>query len=159
MAGVVEQYLQRGSAILAALAACFAAGGQPVHAQKTPSPPAYHTPKPGSPERKAIMDALRVPVEKDVEMKVIFVVDKPEMYFRVVGDWAFVGAEFRHPDGSPMGTEYRAKHEMSSLRAEGLLHREHGRWIVVTHVTGPTDVEWQDWPKKYHAPTNVIPKL
>ena len=139
-----------------ALAICLGNGGLTAHAQN--GQVAYHTPKPGSAERKAIMDAMRVPVEKDLKMSVIFVVDHPEIFFRVVGDWAFVGATFRHPDGTPMGKDYYAKMGDVSDDAQALLHRVHGKWQVVTHVTAPTDVEWMEWPAKYHAPANVIAK-
>ena len=43
-------------------------------------------PKEGSAERKAILNAMRVPVEKDLKQKVVFVVD----HIKTQGSWAFV---------------------------------------------------------------------
>ena len=45
-----------------------------------------YTPEKGSPERKAILDALRIPVERDLKQKVVFVADN----FKVQGNFAFV---------------------------------------------------------------------
>ena len=114
----------------------------------------YHTPKVGSAERKGIMDALRVPVQKDLGFPVIFVVRETSM-FRVVDDWAFISAQFRHPDGSPMGKNYFGT-GMRSDTTQALLHKVNGKWKVVTHVTGATDVQWEGWAKKYGAPSSVI---
>ncbi len=103
------------------------------------------------------MDALRGPVQKDVKTSVIFVVDEPKRFFRVTGDWAFVNAQFVHPDGSPMGKAYFGSDGAISDNVQALLRRVKGKWRVVTHVTGASDVEWEDWPKKYGAPKTVVP--
>ena len=119
-----------------------------------------HTPKPGGQERKAIMNALRVPVQRDLKMPVIFVVapHEPDGYFRVKSGWAFVVAEFRHPNGDPMGPAYFAEtHGMNSSNACGLLHFVHGRWLIVDHRTGPSDVYWADWQRKHHTPPGLMP--
>ena len=117
------------------------------------------TPAPGSNERKAILNALRLPVEKDLGMPVIFVVHHPEIFFRVEADWAFVGADFRHPDGSPMGESYYARsNDQNSDTVLALLHRSHGHWRVVNHDTGAVDAAWADWSRQYHAPSDLFPK-
>src|SRR5215213_5297693 len=54
-----------------------------------------YTPEKGSPERKAIMDALRIPVERELKQKIVFVADD----FRVQGTWAFVGGRPQNPAG------------------------------------------------------------
>ena len=126
-------------------------------AKQTANAPACHTPALGSSERRAILDALRVPVQKEIEMRVVFVIDDPKRYFRVVGDWAFVNARYVHPDGTPMGKSYYAKMGDMSDAVQALLHRVKGKWHVVTAVVAVTDVEWEDWPKRYHAPAAVIP--
>jgi len=59
-----------------------------AHAQ-----PAY-TPEKGSVERTAILNALHVPVERDLKQKVVFVTDN----FKVQGTWAFVGGTPQSPE-------------------------------------------------------------
>lgn len=54
-----------------------------------------HTPAKGSAERAAILSALRIPVEKDLKQKIVFVTQD----FNVQGDWAFVSGEPTTPDG------------------------------------------------------------
>ena len=130
-------------------------GPLPVSAQN-----GVYTPKPGSPERKAIMDALRVPVQKDLKMPIIFVVApaEPDGYFRVKQGWAFVYAEFRHSDGAPMGPVYYAPADGNiSADAAALLHRVHGRWHVLVHIVGGTDIPWVHWGRDYHAPSGLLP--
>ena len=101
------------------------------------------------------MDALRGPVERDLKFPVIFEVSDSAYLFRVVGDWAFIDAQFLHKNGDPMGDAYYKDGEFSDT-VQALLHRVGGKWKVVTHVTGATDVEWEDWAKKYHAPPEVM---
>ncbi len=55
---------------------------------------AAYTPEKGSAERKAILDALRVPVERQLKQKVVFVADN----FKVQGNWAFVGGTAAEPE-------------------------------------------------------------
>ena len=65
---------------------------------------AYEPPK-GSPERKAILDALRAPIERDLKQKIVFVADN----FKVQGSWAFIGGTPQGANGeSPnyRGTRY-----------------------------------------------------
>ncbi len=125
--------------------------------------PDCHTPKVGSAERKAILDALRADVQDEYKMPVKFVIHDPERYnFRVAGaanDWAFVSAKYVQPDGAPMGKKYWTMVGDMSDDVQALLHRVKGKWKVVTAITAVTDVEWEDWPKKYHAPAAVIPPI
>ncbi len=84
-----------------------------------------HTPEPGSAERTAIMDALRVPAQKDLGRKVIFEVDR----LRVAGDWAFARVTLTLPDGSEIDyskTKYRDQVELGAFdpQGEALLRRE-----------------------------------
>lgn len=45
-----------------------------------------YTPEIGSAERKAILEALRIPVERELKQKIVFAAD----HFKVQGSWAFV---------------------------------------------------------------------
>lgn len=118
-----------------------------------------YEPPVGSTERKAIMDALRKPVERDLNRPVLFQVPPPSD-FRVQRGWAFLTARLRKPDGAPMdfrGTRYAANREFRSDSVNALLHRTQGHWHVVTFVLCPTDVEWGTWRRKYHAPPAIFP--
>ena len=117
-----------------------------------------YEPPVSSAERKAIMDSLRKPVEKDLNRPVLFRVPSPGD-FRVQSGWAFLNAELRKPDGSRMdysGTRYDSP-DANSGEVQALLHRVGGRWRVVTFVMCVSDVEWGDWAKKYHAPRAIFP--
>ncbi len=56
---------------------------------------AVHTPPPGSPERQAILDALRFMMHELHGMELIFVV----RHLKVKGNWAWLEVEPRSPDG------------------------------------------------------------
>lgn len=91
-----------------------------------------HTPKAGSKERKEIMDAFRVPIEKQVGAKVIFHVE----VLNVIGDWAFIEAEPQQPNGkeidwSKTRLAKRAKEDDWAPQFNGLLHRSpKSEWAV-----------------------------
>src|SRR5687768_10687331 len=77
------------------LISAFAAFGQKVY-----------TPEKGSAERKAILDALRVPVEKELKQKVQFSIG----HFNVSGTWAFLSGEPQDASGNRPnyeGTEFQ----------------------------------------------------
>lgn len=115
------------------------------------------TPKVGSPERKALMDALRLPVEKQLKKKVVFKVD----HLKVQGDWAFLTGVPQQANGKAMdyrNTPYQA------LIDDGvfdnwicaLLRKEHGKWQVLTFQIGATDVPWVGWSEEYKAPAAIF---
>ncbi|SRR6266480_551142 len=60
-----------------------------------------YTPDKGSAERKAITDALRVPVERKLKQEVIFKID----HLKAQNNWAFLVGTPRRPDGGPI--DYR----------------------------------------------------
>jgi hypothetical protein len=119
-------------------------------------PQAPYTPRLGSPERKIIMDAARIPVEAKLHKRVIFKVE----HLKVEGDWAFMTGIPQTPDGrlAYEGTEYEA-----GWRAGGisnvvvvLLQWQGDRWRVITYAIGPTDVVYEDWDLKYIAPGGIF---
>lgn len=63
--------------------------------------PRTYQPKPGSAERKAILDALRKPISKDLKRKVIFKVH----HLKVCNGWAWTMVTALKPDGSEPGHE------------------------------------------------------
>lgn len=116
-----------------------------------------HTPAPGSSERKAILDVLRVPVRKDLGQPVIFKVNA----MAVQDNWAFVFAQPLRTSGKPI--DYRRTRHARDVRAgmfgddcSGLLRYQDGTWTLVTWNIGATDVVWTDWDKTYGAPSAIF---
>jgi hypothetical protein len=52
-------------------------------------------PEKGSPERAALLNILRGPVETELKQKIVFVVH----YLNVQGNWAFLSGDLQTPDG------------------------------------------------------------
>ena len=113
-----------------------------------------HTPSAGSPERKEIMDVLRVPCERDLGQKVIFRVQ----HLRVIGEWALARVVPIRPDGSNIDyskTKYREENAGGAFDGEGeaLLRRSEGMWKLLEWRFGASDTEVPEWLEKYHAPS------
>ena len=117
-----------------------------------------HTPEKGSAERKAILDALRVPVERELKQPIVFAAE----HFNVSGNWAFLGGKPQNVNGSApdyRGTPYqRAKQAgMFDNNFFALLKRTSGRWRVVTYAIGCTDVCYATWWRRHGAPKSIFP--
>lgn len=109
-----------------------------------------------SSERKAILAALRVLVEKNLKQKIVFVVD----HYKVDKDWAFVSGEPQTPDGKRpnlKGTAWDGEEDLFDDNFFGLLRKRGGKWRVVTHALGCTDVCYADWWRRYKAPKSIFP--
>ena len=121
------------------------------YARANPAKVALHTPKPGSRERAAIMDALRVPVQKyhkGVRPTFTNVFD-----FRVGGGWAFLGATTVDGKGKSLGM-FDDADITDSIYA--LLHLEKGKWRVMEWGYF-TDVGWFPWAVEHpNVPLNVL---
>lgn len=116
-----------------------------------------HTPAPGSEERQAIMNALRVPAEKDLGRKVIFRVD----HLRVANNWAFARVVPLLPNGGEIDysrTKYRTELEEGAFDAEAecLLRREGDVWKVLEWRFGASDTETPIWVEKYGFPKSLL---
>jgi hypothetical protein len=121
-----------------------------IHAQSV------YTPEKNSPERKAILDVLRVPVEKDLKQKIVFVADD----FKVQGTWAFVSGRPTTPSGArPIlkGTAWEDAEDMFDDNFFGLLRKRNRKWRVVAYALGCTDVCYLDWWRKHKAPKAIFP--
>ena len=115
----------------AAFALVFACGTPfPSEAQQV------HEPQPGSAERRALMDAIRPLVVAQVGPPVEFVVRE----IRVVEQYAFVAVEPQRPGGRPIDFTHLDDGMMDGLHTEAVLINRSGRWLVVTHSIGSTDV-------------------
>jgi hypothetical protein len=115
------------------------------------------TPAAGSAERKAIMDALRIPVEKKLKQKVIFKVE----HLKALNGWAHLRGRPLQPGGKPInfrGTEWQQAIE-DGVFDDGvyaLLRKKNGKWKVVTYNIGATDVVWDTWDEDYGAPLAIF---
>lgn len=124
----------------------------PVAAQSEP-----YTPKAGSAERKAIMDSLRVPVQKGLLKPVIFKVD----HLKVQDGWAFMRGVPQQPGGKPMnykGTEYEQAQKDGAFDDGicALLRKQGAKWQVVRFVIGATDVVYIGWDEEFKAPSAIF---
>ena len=145
---MTSRFLHRLAAIvLPLLIAVSAARAQDVH-----------TPEAGSKERKAIMDALRVPFERDLKQDVIFVVDM----LKVSEDWAIARVTPQKPGGGKIDysrTKYNEQIEAGMFDASGeaLLQMKGGpdAWKVVKWRFGATDTALSTWVKEFDAPASL----
>jgi hypothetical protein len=115
------------------------------------------TPEPDSPERKAIMNTLRVPVEKELKQNVVFRI----LHLKVQNGWAFLRGVPQQPGGKPVN--YRNTRYQAAIEAEAfddgilaLLRKEKGGWRVVVYDIGSTDYPASDWQQKYKAPPGIF---
>ena len=119
---------------------------------------APHTPKPGSPERVAICDALRVYVVNELadskpKKKVVFKIS----FLRVEGNFAFFQGVPIYEDGTDALYDCLMDMDYSIL-----LQKESGTWMVLADFCG-TDVPPDDWWKKQrrklpdNIPTSIFP--
>ena len=99
------------------------------------SPPAR-----GTRQRAALMDAIRPTVEAALNTRVVFVVQCA----RVANGWALVQGTPQHPTGRAINPRSISGWEgRSGLRTEALLRFRNGRWQLVDHAIGPTDVWYE----------------
>ena len=119
---------------------------------------ATYTPEKGSPERKAILDALRIPVERALKQKIVFVAD----HFKVQGTWAFVSGTPQNAEGGePDYTRTPDADQVESGAFDhnffALMRKTAGKWKVTNYALGCTDVCYLDWWRKYRAPKAIFP--
>lgn len=119
--------------------------------------PELHTPEPGSEERTALMDALRVPVEKELKQSVVFKID----HLKVKGSWAFMRGVPQRPNDKKIDyskTKYKTAID-GGYFDDGicaLFKRTGGEWSVVAFVIGATDVPYVTWDQDYKAPKAIF---
>lgn len=117
--------------------------------------PAY-TPDKGSAERKLILDALRVPVERALKQKIVFVADD----FKVQGNWAFIGGRPTTLTGANpklKNAAWDGSEDLFDNNFFGLLKKRNGKWRVVAYALGCTDVCYLDWWQIHKAPKAIFP--
>lgn len=116
------------------------------------------TPKQGSQERNAVLDALRAPVQRALKKPVVFKVN----HLKLQDGWAFMTGVPQRPGGKKL--DYRGTAWQEAIRAGAfddwicaLLRKRRGKWQVVDYAIGATDVVWDGWDRKYHAPRALFP--
>jgi hypothetical protein len=116
------------------------------------------TPAPGSPLRKAILDALRPAVIAELGAPLEFTA----VELRVLGEWAFVKAQPQRPGGGEIEylyTKYQSAWEAAAMDATAiaLLRDTPSGWLLYEYVFGAGDVPWDVWPERYPVPPEVFP--
>ena len=139
--------LVRRSVFVAVLAITFSAAA---------TAQGVYTPDKGSQERKAILAALRIPVERSMKQPIVFVTEN----FKVQGNWAFVSGTPQNSSGGRPDlsiTAWKGSEDIFDDNFFGLLKKTAGKWKVVTHALGCTDVCYADWWQTYKAPKAIFP--
>jgi hypothetical protein len=118
----------------------------------------YATPLPGSAERTAVLDAARVPMERDLGQAIIFQVKT----LRVTPEWAFLHGIPKRADGKPVDYSKSIYAQIAddgafSGEAAVLLAREGTGWRLVTYSVGFSDVVWDSWDEEFGAPSWLWP--
>jgi hypothetical protein len=94
-------------------------------------------------QRRAILDAMRPAIERRLGAPVEFVVQR----IGVEGGWALVIADPQRPGGGRIdgrrifGEDFE---NMDGLTVNAVLRLSGGRWQLVDHAIGPTDVWYCD---------------
>lgn len=113
--------------------------------------------KSGDPERKAILDAVRVVVEKDLGQRVVFEVDG----VKVVSSFAGLRGRPVQPDGDSINysrTRYASQVKAGAFddAVMALLVKRNGRWRVLECEVGMTDYPGDAWLQKHKVPGDVL---
>ncbi len=136
--------------LLVFMAAILSAFSGPALAQT------FREPAKGSAERAAIMDTLRPAVEAEMRGPVEFVVTT----IRVTPNWAFVQVEPQRPGGGvidPEETGFAGESDMmDGLTTYALMGFQAGRWNLIDHMVGPTDVGYAAWQQRYAVPAALL---
>jgi hypothetical protein len=113
--------------------------------------------KPGDPERQAVLDAVRVVVEKDLGQRVVFEVRG----VKVVSSFAGLQGRPVQPDGDSI--DYMRTHYASQVRfgafddgVLALLVKRNGRWRVLECEVGMTDYPGEAWLQEHKVPGDVF---
>jgi hypothetical protein len=131
--------------------------GSKTSGAESQAPGQAYTPAPQTAERKAIADALRVPVQTKLKKSVVFKIE----HLKVQDGWAFLRGVPQRPGGKAMDysdTPYRQQKDLGMFddQISALLKKEGEKWVVVTYDIGATDVVYLDWAEKYKAPPSIF---
>ena len=108
------------------------------------------SPGQGTPERKAILDALRPTLEAELKAELVFVVSD----IRASAEWAFVMAQPQRKDGKKLdGKKIYGEHfeHMDGLTLTAVLRKKSNQWRLLAHQVGSTDVWWAEYCEQKSA--------
>ena len=128
-----------------ALCLCALTFAAPMNAAAKIAPKsAPTTPKPGSAERKAIMDALRKPVQKATKFPVIFRVG----HLKVLNGWAFFSGNALRADGKAIGDDFLWGETSALLRKQGKSWTVlHWGFATDTGIVDESKAKWKQAPR------------
>jgi len=111
-----------------------------------------YTPEPGTPERKAIMDAMREPISQFAGTPVKFTGE-----VLVSGNWARFGGGAAPTNGKPPKASVADEMELDLF---ALLRKENGTWKVLYWAFSGDISAYEDARKKFpKAPKELLPPL
>ncbi len=109
----------------------------------------WYEPARGTPERRALMDAIRPQAESLFGAPIEFVVGQ----LRVAGDIAFAAVQAQRPGGgridvrrTPGWAQGYFMEDADHTSGQALLRRRGGQWAVSDFAFGATDVWWAHGP-------------
>lgn len=111
-----------------------------------------------SADRKALIDALKPALEKDLRLKPKLVVT----HLWTKGGFAFFRGNVKDGKGKDIDfskTVYRDELKGGMFDGDAtfaLLKKTNGKWKVLAFVIGPTDVAYACWWKEYKAPKDIF---
>jgi len=126
---------------------------------KTNAGPAKKVSATGGKVRRAVLQTLGKVLEQELSQKVKIRVTRRNL--KLAGGWAVVHGTPVKPDGSPVDysiTSYQADIDDGTFdeRVSALLRLDRGKWTVVVHEIGCTDLCWEGWDKKHRAPAALF---
>ncbi len=115
------------------------------------------TPRLGSPDRTAMMDALRVPLEKELRRRIQFRIE----VFRQEGSWAFLKGLPLRQNGKSIDytrTPYARAARRRSFTYEvcALFKKNRKKWKLVKYLLGEPPAAHSRWWKEYGAPKAIF---
>ena len=115
-----------------------------------------HQPGRGSPERRAILEAIRSSIETQMNGPVEFVITT----IKSDGEWALVIAEPQRPGGAAIDAEETTfagkSDEMDGLTVYALARKQDGDWSHVTDIVGSMDVAYLAWAEEFGVPGALL---
>jgi hypothetical protein len=136
----------RRAILAAALVLALVVAAVPVRAQVDGNAPAMA----GSAQRRAILDALRPTVARELRSPVEFVV----LRLTVENGWAALIVHPQRPGGGVIdGSHLPYFEDRDGLDIYAIMRFSEGRWQLRDHVIGPTDI-W--WCGMYGLPTSLL---
>lgn len=132
--------------------------GARAGAAAAPEASVLSTPAKGSPERAAILDAIRPWVEAELGQPVIFAVD----HLAMKDGYAFLSGRPLQANGERIDyttTKYRQDLQEGVFddHLSALVRQSGAGWTLVASSLGATDVPWITWPSDHGAPKEIFP--